>query len=387
MASGFAGEIERMTLMQKLGRFKRLTELNSKTKTNAIHISLNFHPSDELSTQKLQMIAAEYMERIGFGAQPFLVYQHRDSAHPHVHIATTNIDRHGERIDINKIGYRLSEPARKALEEKFELIRAEGNTPVQRESIELRRYGERPTRQVIGNLATRVMQEYAFSSFADFRTVCEYFGVWADRGEKGSPMFEKNGLQYFLLDNKGRPQGVPIKASDFYAKPTMANLEKRYARGQQKKENLKVDLREKLNQVLMTNGQLSKERFVKDLDMRSVKVLFRLSDQGKLYGLTSIDLERKVIFNGSELGKAYSAKAIGEMLMQTETAIKVNSSTAIRLNETSTQRDGSWQKERSGAPLSMLETLTRQEYVGASGMQKRKKKRRKGKALTNELGL
>lgn len=106
MASGFAGEIDDMDFREKLGHFTRLTELNGKVKINAMHISLNFHPDDELNDAKLQQICAAYLERIGFSEQPFLVYLHDDSAHPHVHIATTNIQRDGERMDINKIGFR-----------------------------------------------------------------------------------------------------------------------------------------------------------------------------------------------------------------------------------------------------------------------------------------
>lgn len=56
------------------------------------------------------------MERIGFGEQPYLVYKHNDAAHTHVHIATINIKPDGKRIDTHGIGWKLSEPARIALE-------------------------------------------------------------------------------------------------------------------------------------------------------------------------------------------------------------------------------------------------------------------------------
>ncbi|MCX2492626.1 relaxase/mobilization nuclease domain-containing protein [Pedobacter sp. PF22-3] len=107
MASGFAADIKKMNFSQKLNRFKHLTGLNAAVKTNALHISLNFDASDKLDNQKLQQIALEYMKRIGFGDQPFLVYRHADSAHPHIHIVTTNIQKDGERIDIHGIGYRF----------------------------------------------------------------------------------------------------------------------------------------------------------------------------------------------------------------------------------------------------------------------------------------
>ena len=101
MASGFAGEIEKMGFNQKLNRFQFLTQAKPNVKTNAVHISLNFHSSEKLSNTVLQQIAGTYMEKIGFGDQPFLVYRHDDAAHLHLHIVSTNITAQRERIFMN----------------------------------------------------------------------------------------------------------------------------------------------------------------------------------------------------------------------------------------------------------------------------------------------
>lgn len=84
----------------------------------AVHISLNFHPGEKLTEETLKEIAHEYMERMGFGAQPYLVYQHFDAGHPHLHIVTTNIRRDGSRITLYRIGKYESESARQAIENK-----------------------------------------------------------------------------------------------------------------------------------------------------------------------------------------------------------------------------------------------------------------------------
>lgn len=126
LASGFAADVTQMSLHQKLQRFQHLTLLIGKMKTNAIHISLNFHGEDKLSNERLQQITISYMEKIGFGDQPYLVYKHNDAEHQHLHIATTNIKTDGKRIDIHDIGRKLSEPARKELEIEFDLVKAEG---------------------------------------------------------------------------------------------------------------------------------------------------------------------------------------------------------------------------------------------------------------------
>ena len=65
-----------------------------------MHISLNFDASDKLSQNELKEIADKYVKEIGFGEQPYLVYQHHDSGHPHIHIVTTNIRNDGSRIGL-----------------------------------------------------------------------------------------------------------------------------------------------------------------------------------------------------------------------------------------------------------------------------------------------
>ncbi len=56
------------------------------------------------------------MSKIGFGDQPYLVYQHFDARHPHIHIVTTNIKSDGSRIKTHNIGRNQSERARREIE-------------------------------------------------------------------------------------------------------------------------------------------------------------------------------------------------------------------------------------------------------------------------------
>lgn len=113
-----------MNFYQKLDVFESRNKLNERAQTKTIHISLNFDPSENHSTQKLNLIAAAYMDRIGFGEQPYLIYQHHDAGHPHIHIVSTTIRSDGSRIPTHNIGRNVSEPARKEIEEIFALVPA-----------------------------------------------------------------------------------------------------------------------------------------------------------------------------------------------------------------------------------------------------------------------
>lgn len=59
----FGKEAEDLNFRNKLYRFEMLQEKNQNVKTNAVHISLNFDISEKLEREKLQQIAAAYMEK------------------------------------------------------------------------------------------------------------------------------------------------------------------------------------------------------------------------------------------------------------------------------------------------------------------------------------
>lgn len=69
-----------------------------RTEKPVVHISLNPDPEDRLSDDELTDIAAEYMEGMGWGGQPYVVYKHTDIDRPHIHIVTVQVDSTGRKI-------------------------------------------------------------------------------------------------------------------------------------------------------------------------------------------------------------------------------------------------------------------------------------------------
>lgn len=218
LASHFSRDTSEMGFSEKFRRFDKLLRLNEKTATNTLHISLNFSPDDHLETETMQRVAADYMTRIGFGDQPFLVYQHHDTTHPHVHIITTNVKANGKAIYLHNIGKKLSEPARKQIELEYGLIKAERKRKeesVSLQAIALRgaQYGRSETKRLISNILVNVISSYKFASLEEFNAILKQFNVFADGGTPGSRMHENRGLMYSLLDAEGFKIDVAIKAS------------------------------------------------------------------------------------------------------------------------------------------------------------------------------
>ena len=185
-------------------------------------------------------------------------------------------------------------------------------------------------------------------------------------------MFEKQGLMYRLLD-KGKKRGVPIKASSIYGKPILKNLEYKFEQNKQIRKPYRIPLRIAIDKVL-SKKRLTKEAFVNLLQKQNINVLFRQNDQGLTYGLTFIDHRNKTVFNGSDLGKDYSAKAITEKFIaenkQADKAMPLNS---IPQNQ-QTNSD-----LLSNESSNLLETLmAKPEYDGIPLLPRKKKKRRPG---------
>ena len=51
-----------------------------RTRNKVIHISLNPHPDDHLTDTELEQLAREYLDRLGYGDQPYLVFKHEGAS-------------------------------------------------------------------------------------------------------------------------------------------------------------------------------------------------------------------------------------------------------------------------------------------------------------------
>jgi hypothetical protein len=315
-ASGFIRTVDSMNFYDKKHFFESYTSLNQNATTNVLHVSLNFDPSEKLSNEKMIVIANDYMGKIGFGEQPYLVYRHNDSGHPHLHIVSTNIKNTGERISMHRLGANQSESARKEIEVAFNLVIADSKRNMQTSIIVAVNaskviYGKSEIKRAISNILKVVLNQYKFSSLPELNAVLQLYNVNAERGDKDSRMYGKGGLVYRVLDEKGNKVGTPVKSSLFYMKPTLKMLEQKFKENEKLKEPFKKKLQAKIGWVLHKKTK-NLDAFIKALQSEGVSVIVRRGKENLLFGLTYVDHKNQVVFNGSDLGKQYSGKAVME---------------------------------------------------------------------------
>jgi len=335
LAENYFKDAQLLNFREKLFMLEHQAKLNERVKANSVHISLSFDPEEKLSKEKLQGIAKSYMDQIGFGNQPYLVYQHHDAGHPHMHIVTTNITMEGKRIDMNNIGRTLSEKARKSIDKEFKLISPESKKLSkqlqQKESIQnegrlkpvsLRKveYGKSQTKAAIQNVVGYVMNQYKYTSLGEYNAVLKLYNITADPGQKGSLMHEKKGLVYRVLDEAGNKIGTPIKASQFYNKPTMKNLESKFKQNEVLRECFALRIKNQIDLAILSKNTL--QNLSNSLRSEGISVIARQSNDGRIYGMTFIDHKYQAVFNGSDLGRQYSAKAIQERCINTPEIVK-----------------------------------------------------------------
>ncbi len=389
-AANYPKDADKLSLKNKLNRLLNQAALNTNVSRNSVHVSLNFDPSENYSKEKLEAIANTYMDRIGFGNQPYLVYQHHDAGHPHIHIVSIKVREDGSRIDTQNIGRNQSEKARKEIEKEFGLVKAEDSKRLKQHKLkplntEKIQYGKSETKRAISNVLNEVLYSYKFASIPELNAVLKQFNVMADRGSENSRIYKKNGLTYRLLDVTGNKVGVPIKASDFYNKPTLKFLEERFVLNEKERQSHKARVKNAIDILLIKNPGLGLDTLIRALEKESIQTVLRQNQDGIIYGITYIDHRTKSVFNGSSLGKPYSANGIQERCSAMASPVEELKESKGAGEE---KRDSekllifqSLEKEKSAADDSLLETLMNPkegfDYVPWQ-LKKSKRKKRKG---------
>ena len=228
---------------------------------------------------------------------------------------TNNIQRDGQRIDLHLLGIRKSEPAPKEIEKLFGLVKAEGRK--QKEDFSLKpisvgrvQYGKAESRKAINSVLNKILFDYKYSSLPELNAVLNLYNVHADRGSEESRVFKNNGLLYKILDQNSKPIGVPIKASEFYGRPTLKLLEGKFKSNEVQKELSKRHVKNVIKLALFRENIFSPEKLSKILEAESINMILRKSEKGQLYGITFVDHKTRSVLNGSSLGKEFSAKGI-----------------------------------------------------------------------------
>lgn len=293
------------------GSFEPYLLANKRTENPVIHISLNPDPKDKLNDEQFTQMAEEYMQKLGYGNQPFVVFKHEDIDRHHIHIVSVKVDETGKMIRDN-FQHRLSMRICRDLEQKYRLVPA--NEKQKAEGYSLKAVDPRKghIKQQIANIIRPVSQSWHFQSFNEFKALLSVYNVHVTevKGEHRGKLYK--GLVYAALNDKGKVYGTPIKSSKFGKKTGSDAIQRRMEKS---KEAIKTsNLKESPKAIISKGLDSCKNRkdFEKKLLKNQISVLFRENESGRIYGVTFFDHRQKLVFNGSRLGKEFSANVFQE---------------------------------------------------------------------------
>ena len=287
---------------------------NRKTEKPILHISLNPDPKDSVNEEQFIKLAEQYMQRMGFGHQPYIVYRHNDIGREHLHIVSVRVDETGRAIS-DSYEHERSMKVCRELEQQFGLTPAthkewkEGLplSPVDYEGGNLK--GQ------LAGVIRPIVREWRFATLGEYRAVLSLYGITVDevKGEYGGR--EYHGLSYSATDKDGNKVGKPFKSSVFGKEAGIAALERRMlssAAWVKSHKDIATDTAARIAAAMQTAGR-DRAIFERELLRQGIGVVFRTNDAGRIYGATFIDHADKTVFNGSRLGKAFSANVFNDL--------------------------------------------------------------------------
>ena len=282
------------------------------TKKPVIHISLNPHPDDRLTDEQFSAIAREYIEKMGYANQPFIVYKHEDIDRHHLHIVTLAVDERGKKINDGNNFY-TSTRILKELEQKYGLIPAQMRK--EKEVFRLQKVcygdGENLKKQLV-SVIRPAAKFYHCPSFKEYRALLSTYNICVEevKGEIRGKTYM--GLLYFATDDKGNKVGKVFKSSLFGKSVGYEALQNRFKASKEKLKEKHLAPKTKAIVAGALKRSATREDFSGNLHRRGIDVIFRENEEGRLYGVTFIDHNNGCVVNGSRLGKELSANAVAE---------------------------------------------------------------------------
>ena len=295
----------RYTMEDVLADMEALIPKNCRTKKTVFHCSLNPHPDEKLSDERLTQIAKEYMEALGYGNQPYIVFKHNDIPREHIHIVSLRVDSRGQKIN-DKFEKRRSKKITDALERKFSLISSSKVTDkAMKETPKIDTTKGNIKEQVAETLLS-VLKHYEFCSLGELNAILSVYNLAVEEVKTEFRGKKYDGLVYVPTDDKGDKVSTPINASDIGRGVGYTAILNRIQKSKQTVKPLIPTIRNKVLQTMRTSPQ-TEEELRQRLEEQGLRAVIRKNESGRIYGITFIDDKAGIALNGSRLGKGYAA--------------------------------------------------------------------------------
>ena len=293
------------TMAEVFTDMQALISEKHRTKKMVFHCSLNPHPDEKLSDETLMQIAKEYMEALGYGKQPYIVFKHNDIAREHIHIVSLRVDGEGKKIN-DRFEKRRSKKITDASERKYNLI---PSSKVSEKAVT-----ETPKvdttkgniKEQVASVVRTVLKRYKFCSLGELNAILSAYNLTVEEVKTEFRGKKYDGLVYVPTDDKGYKISTPINASDIGRGVGYTAVQNKMQKSKQAIKPLISIIRYRVLQTMRTSPK-TEEELRQRLEEQSLRVVIRKNEGGRIYGITFIDDKEGIALNGSRLGKGYTA--------------------------------------------------------------------------------
>jgi len=252
VAKNFDGLDVNATKQDYKDYLKAYAKTNETVKKPQFHATISCKER-EYSFEELKDIAEQWVNKMGYGQQPYLIYGHNDTDNNHVHIVSVRVDSNGKKIDHN-----------------FEKLRSQR---VLNEIMKLD-YKEQMEKDY------KNYTSYNFSSVQQFKLLFENAG-WKVAEKDGKIQFSKGGEQRKAVDKSAIEELIKNNSS---------------VPDEQRTKQIKALLHKYKEGLTHTElKDLMKSKFGIDLIFHTGK------GHTTPYGYTVIDHSGRNVYKGSEL--------------------------------------------------------------------------------------
>ena len=305
LVSGLSLDSDGTTSMERaLTDMTLLLPSAMRTKKPVFHVSLNPHPDDMLSDADLEAIAAYYMERLGYGNQPYIVFKHNDIEREHIHIVSLRVDSDGHKIN-DSFERRRSKRITDEIERLWKLKTSNRRLQTPAEESVTTESDEREVKKQIAGSVSTILNKYRFQSLGELNAVLASFSIVAEDVAKERNGRRYKGIVYFITDENGKKRTVPVDAGELGRGFGYNALKNRMDGFKSEFAPYRDNLRKAVRNAMRENPD--RERFVSLMERQGISVELSENHTGRIYSITFIERSNGVVANGSRLGRGYSA--------------------------------------------------------------------------------
>ena len=296
-----------------MGTFQRYEIANIRTQKPSFHMSVNPSITDNMDADKAAAFIKDLMEGLGYGNQPYIVYEHNDNGRKHYHVVSIRVDENGHRINKQYERVRCQQLMKElAPKYGFEIGKGKG----EKESFDFNPYkGFDPQRGEISQQIEKIVRlamHYHFTTERQFQWLLEGYGVKVDFVLKADGNME---MWYSGLNPKTKNVCTnPINGEDL----KVPKYEKVMGHAHWCEGRIKNKEKDRVASIARACLEFSKSElhFQRMLHKKGIDVYLSKTDDGRIFGATFIDHRTKCCFKASEL-KGITATLMEEIRLGT----------------------------------------------------------------------